>query len=646
MVKAPMRSFRSRVVVLLSLAASPAAAQDVMSAVRADHWAEAEAAAARLPDPVARKLVLYYRLMAPNGGTAAEIAAFMQESPDWPMQAGLARRRDEAIAAEPDDAAAAAECDRPKPFAVSAPAALLRCAEAYAKLNRANDAAAMARRAWIAGVNDPAWDARFMQRWGSVITRADQWAKFDRLAWTDTAAAQRQAVRLDAADQPRAEARLALRRDDPSAPALVAALPEADRQEPGIVLEQARWLRRAGQDDDALALWKTLGNAAERLAPPDRLAAFWDERNILARRRLRQGDADGAYALAAGHAQTGGESLLDAEFLAGFIALRKLQSPATALPHFRKLVAVSESAITQGRGHYWLGRTAAAQGDDATARVEYAAAATNISTYYGQLAAVALGDGLPARIAATRDPPADPQRALDFSGRELARGAAWLVAWGEPRRAQSFLLRLDNITPDPADRALAGRLATGFGQPQTAVALARRAGRDGVILLQTGWPAAEDVPGEAGIDPALALGIIRQESSFDPTIVSPAGARGLMQLMPGTATQVARKIGLQPSIPALTGDPHYNMRLGTVYLRGLLDQFDNSLPLAIAAYNAGPNRVQDWLASNGDPRTNGIDMIDWIELIPFGETRNYVQRVIENLVIYRAQRGDPAGWLR
>ena len=645
-----MRALRIRFVSLLplaataalSLAAPPAAAQDVMAAIRADRWPDAAAAAAALPDPLAGKLVTYYRLLTPAAATVAEITAFMADSPDWPQQAALARHRDEALAAEPDDTIAATECDRPKPFAVSAAAALLRCAEAFTKLNRIDDGAVMARRAWITGITDPAWEARFLLRWEATLTPADQWSRFDRLAWTDTATAQHQAARLPADQRPRAEARLALRRDDPNAPALLAALPEADRQDPALVLEQARWLRRAGQDDDALALWKAAGDAAERRAPPERLAAFWEERNILARRRLRQGDAAGAYALAAGHAQTSGEGLLDAEFLAGFIALRKLQSPDTAMPHFRTLATVSKSAITQGRAHFWLARTLAAKGDTEAATTEYQAAAAWPSTFYGQLAAIALGQTPAARIAATPDPPADAQRALAFAGRELARAAAWLVGWGEPNRAQSFLLRLDDIAPDPADHALGARLATGFGLPETAIMLARRAGRDGITLLQTGWPAPAEIPADAGIDPALALGVIRQESSFDTTTVSPAGARGLMQLMPATATPLARKLGLRASIPALTGDPHYNIQLGTAYLREMLDQFAGSVPLAVAAYNAGPTRVQQWLASNGDPRTPGADMIDWIEQIPLNETRNYVQRVIENLVIYRAQRGDAA----
>jgi soluble lytic murein transglycosylase len=641
-----MRWIRA-VPILLSVVAVPAQAQNVMALVRGDQWAEAAGAAAQLPDPVAAKLVTYYRLLAPGAAGVADIAQFMATSPDWPLQGTLARRRDEALANEPDDKLVVEQCDQAPP---KVSAARLRCAQAYQVAGRADDAAAMLRRAWIDGFDDAAAEARFLHDHNPALTRDDQWQRFDRLAWTDTAGATRQQARLDPSDQPGAEARLAFRRGDPNAPAFYAALPADRRNDPGLVLEQARWLRHAGQEDAALALWADAGTAAERAAPPG--PAFWQERNLLARQLLSAGNAKGAYAVVAGQAQTGPEQVVDAEFLAGFIALRKLNDPAGAAAHFQALAAASKAAITQGRAHYWLGRAAAERNDAAGARAEYKLAAAWPTTFYGQLAAMALGDdpaALGARIRAAHDPPGDATRALDLAGRELARAAAYLVGWGEAHRAQPFLLRLDEVTPDAADHALAARLALGFGMPDMAVAIARRAGRDGLMLPDAGWPVAVSPP--ASGEPALTLGVIRQESSFDTAVISEAGARGLMQLMPGTAAALARKLGLAPSVPALITDASFNMRLGTAYLQQMLDEFDGAVPLAVAAYNAGPSRVQEWLGANGDPRGASVDMIDWIELIPFNETRNYVQRVIENEIVYRAklnivQPHPLARWLR
>ena len=627
----------ARLLLLLALllTAHETRAQDVPGLIRAGRWAEAEAATAGMADPVARKLVTFYRLLSPGAARGAEIAGFLADNPDWPARVALAQRRSAALVADPDDVAVLAECDRANAPLLS-PDALLRCAEAAARQNR-SDAGGFARRAWQAGPADAAWETRVAQRWIAVLDRAAQWARFDRLAWTDTAAATWQLARVDPADRPLGVARLALRRDDPSAMGSVEALGEAARNDPALTLESARWLRRAGQDDNALALWKSAGLAAETLAGADREADFWAERNLLARRRLRQGDAAGAYALAEGK---GPARVGDAEFLAGFVALERLGDPAAATRHFQRLAGLSEAAITQARAHYWLAR--AAEGEAAVA--EYRRAAAYPSTFYGQLAALRVDDGwqaLTTRIKAAAEVRADPARGLAYAGRELARAALRLVAWGESRRAGPFLLRLQEITPDAADKPLAGRLASELGLAETAVALARRAGAVGLVPLDTGWPIAADIPDDAGVDPALALAVIRQESSFDVAANSPAGARGLMQLMPATAAATARKLGVPVSLTALTADPAYNIRLGTTFLRGLLDQFDGSVPLAVAAYNAGPRRAAEWMDTNGDPRDARIDPIDWIELIPFTETRNYVQRVIENAVIYRAFRGDP-----
>jgi len=632
------------------LAPSPAAAQDVMSHVRADRWAEAEAAVAGHPDPVAGKLVQFFRLLAPGAAGTAEIGAFAAASPDWPFAALLARRRDEALALEPDGAVVANECRRAPP---NAAAALLRCAQVLAA--NGQSAAPMLKEAWTRAPGDAAWEARFLADWPGVLTRDDHLRRFERLAWTDLVAARRQADRLDRSFQALAEARQALQRDAPGAAALVEALPASVRADPALVLDHIRWLRRADRDVEAVAQWRAVGTAAEQGAPAMHRRAFWNERNLMTRRRLRQGDPQGAYAIAAGHAQAG-EPLTDAEFLAGFIALRRLDNPQAAERHFRALDVASQSAITQGRAHYWLGRAARAP-EARTA--SFRRAATWTSTFYGQLAGLALDadpQAFAARVAATRDPQADNARAMDLAGRELARAAALLVAWDEPRRATPFLLQLYEVTRDPPDRALAARLASGLGLTETAVAIARLAGRDGMMLMETGWPvesgwpAAAAAPGLA-VEPAVTRAIIRQESNFDALAISPAGARGLMQLMPRTAASVARGLGIDAPLPALTRDPTLNIRLGTTYLRGLLDQFDANIAMAAAGYNAGPHRVAQWIDQNGDPRANGADIIDWIELIPFSETRNYVQRVIENTVIFRARAAEVqphplAAWLR
>ncbi|MDB5403852.1 MAG: Soluble lytic murein transglycosylase [Rhodopila sp.] len=598
-----------------------------LNAVRSNRWADAQAEAARFADPVPEKLVLYLRLRAPGAATASEIADFMQRNPDWPAQAMLEHRREEAIALDPDDAAVLAQCASVPTLAT----AMLRCAEAIANAGRTADANALARQAWINAVDSPAVEAAFLRRWGGVATADDQWARFQHLAWqSDPAAAGRQIIRLDPAHHAAAEARLAAKRDDPQTEALVAALPAGLRADAGLSLDRARALRHADHAADAAALLIRTADAGD-------VPAFWSERNLLARKLLHDGDPKTAYAVVAGHGQTSDESRADAEFLAGFIALRKLHDPATATRHFQVL-ATSHALITQARAHYWLGRAAAAGGKDP--KPEFEKAASWPTTFYGQLATLALGETPASRIGKLGDPTWTRDTALAFTEHEVLRAAAWLIAWGDPARARVFLTRMDELAPIPAERTLTAVFALSAGMPDGAVFVARRMGRDGLALPHAGWPSPFDPA--APPDPAFSLGIMRQESSFDIGALSPSGARGLMQLMPPTASAVAKQLGIPVSVPALTSDAGSNIRLGSAYLQDMLTRFDNCVPLAAAAYNAGPHRVAQWLDENGDPRTGPVDMVDWIELIPVGETRNYVQRVTENVTMYRAGRNDSA----
>jgi soluble lytic murein transglycosylase len=250
--------------------------------------------------------------------------------------------------------------------------------------------------------------------------------------------------------------------------------------------------------------------------------------------------------------------------------------------------------------------------------------------------------GFALRLRNYPQPAPDPAVMRDFLARELARAARLLDQGGERGRARQFLLRLEQLAAGPVDRAYAAALAAAIGRPDVGVEIARRVGpKDGATLLEAGWPAPLTPPSAEGVERALVLALIRQESNFDREAVSPAGARGLMQLMPGTARLTARRLGVATTPTRLTAEPEHNMALGTAYLAEQLAAFDQAVPLALAAYNAGPHRVAQWLADNGDPRIpaahGGADPIDWVERIPFAETRNYVQRVIESVLVYRAR---------
>jgi soluble lytic murein transglycosylase len=612
------RSRATAAALAVALAAGGARAENPAAAIRADRWADAQAEAAAEPDPLAGKLVAFYRMLAPGAAGYAEIAAFARENPSWPQAALLERRRQEALARETDPSALAEGCATP----LTAPAALLRCVEVERDPARA---ATLAERAWP-GIVDPAAQAAFLRRWGASITTMDEWQKFEALAWAGSPAAAAQAARLSGEMRAVAEARLALRRDDRQAQAMAEAIERRVEPAlfPGLFLERAKNLRRAGREADALALWTAQGLSEE--AASGRPAEFWTERNILARRLLAIGDRAGAYLLASQHGDLPPEQTAEAEFLAGFVALRLLSDPARALPHFEAL-AQSKAAITQGRAHHWLALAQQAAGGDGRAELELSAGWP--LTYYGQLSAALLGEAAAARIEAARDPAWTDAQAAALTAEELPRAALLLSAWGEGRRAATFLVQAAEDF-DPVRRSELAHLAVSLGLPQAAVAIARRMGRDGQVLPQAGWPRPFEPPSPP--DPALSLGVMRQESSFDAGALSLAGARGLMQLMPATAKMVAAATRTAGG----ADDPAVNMRLGTAYLQSLLDQFSEPA-LAVAAYNAGPHRVREWLATYGDPRVGPVKLADWVELIPFDETRNYVQRVLENATVFRAR---------
>lgn len=603
--------------------------------MRAGQWDVAASLAATEQDPVAPIVVEYLRILnaldGPERPGTAEIASFIAWHPSWPDQALLARRLGEAVADEPDLRVVRGLCaSHPQP----APAALARCAEAQGWAGETVKSEASARSAWVSGLAGEAIEADFVARWGGALTRDDDWARFQKIAGDDEAA-RRQLARLDAPHRRAAEARLAFRHDDPNALAILAAVPESLRGDPALLLDQAKSLRRGRAYEAAAALWTGAGDAAERALPPAAKPPFRAEREMLARKLLAAGDPATALTLADDH-ELPPEQEGDSLFLAGWILLRRLHNAAGASDRFGALAKSSHAAITQGRAHYWLGRAAEAQGAAVLAASEYRLAAAWPATFYGQAAVAALGEDAAPLIVALRDPATTETQVQALSASELGRAARVLTGWGDVPRARAFVLRLGQLAVSKQDFAAAAALASRFGFADTQVQIARLAGRAGIVLASSGWPQPVSPP-PGIVDADLALGLMRQESSFDADIVSPAGAHGLMQLMPQTAASLAKQAGEAAPDLADTGT---NMRLGTRYLASLLQSFDGSLPEAIAAYNAGPHRVRDWIAANGPAAGADRDAeLDWIELIPFDETRNYVQRVLENTAIYRARHG-------
>ena len=606
------------------------------------------------PISLAARLVVYRRLLEPGGGSATEIAGFLARNPTWPNRPLLTQRLQQSIGLETDMSALGTLC---RTVILTAAAALRRCGGIGPP--RA-ELIAEARAAWIHANDQPGQEAMLQLDWGRWLTREDDWQRFDRLeAAGNLAAAQRIWPLLPPTDQPLAQARLELRQGAPDADATAARLTGTAASDTQMLLDLARWLRRANRDDDAMALWRTRGFAAEAAASATRLIAFWAERDALARDRLRDHHDADALALADDRAQTDPTARLDAAFLGGWICLRRLDDPASAEPRFASLLQ-ADAVLTRSRGAYWTAQARLALGDGAGAETAFRQAAAYPTTFYGQLAAARLQPPAPGPatlrdpssgrhfesvdLAQVHDPLWSSAEAIRFAGLELAQATELLVSWNDPRQARAFLLKLDQISTSDADHALAAAFADRLGLPDVAVAIARSAGRRGLVLPQAGWPRPVVPPVERLLPPGLALAIMRQESSFDAQITSPAGARGLMQLTLGTARDTARTLGRPEPGPATLFDPNTNMALGTGTLASLLVRYGGSIPYAVAAYNAGPHRVDRWLVDNGDParapaaRRLGVQdqMVDWIESIPFAETRNYVQRVMENLVVYQA----------
>jgi soluble lytic murein transglycosylase len=597
--------------------------------------AEGDKVRETITDPTARALTEWIAIRSGAALGHARIHAFLRDNPGWPTGAMIRRRAEESLLS-----------DRRSPAAVRAffadappvsPGGKLALALALKGDGEEARAAELVRDTWRSDSTSPEFEARVLEAFPGVLTREDHRIRMERHAFRGSwETARRAAGRAGEGYAALLKARQAVAGRSKKAEALLAAVPASLRTDPSFLFARAHHLRRAGKYTEAARVMAAAPRAPDALVDGD---AWWIERRLIARELLDLGENRAAYEVARGHGARSDQNRIDAEFHAGWIALRFLGEPETAAAHFAVASTIAETPISVARAAYWQGRAAEAAARPGEARWFYERAALRAITYYGQLARAKLGqDTLPLRSV----------EADEAAKAEVERLAAV--------RALRLLYRVDALDltlplyadfaarlNDPRHLDAVGDLAVAHNDARGLLALGKAAVQRGFPLdlhayPTLGIPNFQAVGGR--VESAMVYAIARQESAFHPSAVSHAGARGLMQLMPATAKRTAQRFKVGFQADRLTTDPAYNAKLGAAHLSELMEDWKGSLILTFASYNAGGGNVARWIKAYGDPRRPDVDPVDWVERIPFAETRNYVQRVTENFLVYRQRLGE------
>jgi len=609
------------------------ALENVIELVRKHKPADATQAQAAISDPVAKKLAEWIILRSDDNGASVErYRAFVATNPSWPSQTFLRRRIEAALWDDHrDDATVWAWFANESPLSAKGRFSLARVM--IARGDRAN-AERLVREAWRNDSMSEDAENAALDLFGALLTPGDHKARMDFMLYgSEQDAALRAAKRLGANQVALAKARIAAYRKASNTKALLDAVPHELHGDPGYIFSKIQLLRREEKFAEAAQLMLGAPKDPGRLYNLDE---WWIERRLLSRKMLDVGEHRTAYLIARDAALPARDIYkTEQEFTAGWIALRFLTDPATAAQHFSRIGVGSANPTALARAGYWQGRAAEAAGRSQEARAAYTAAAAQSTSYYGQLARAKLG--LPQ---------------IDLNGAPAARGRG--IERLEIVRAVQLLYALDERdialpifgdmgeNGDPDALAGLGELASRNGDARGMLLLGKAALNRGLPFDFYAYPVSGIPPFKSigpEVEQSIVFAIARQESAFNPNVVSPANAYGLMQVTPDAGKYVCKKYGASFDLGRLKTDPVYNAALGAAELGGLIEDYRGSYIMTFAAYNAGRGSVKKWIERYGDPRDAKVDAVDWVELIPFSETRNYVQRIMENLQVYRARFG-------
>ncbi|MFN3281257.1 MAG: transglycosylase SLT domain-containing protein, partial [Tabrizicola sp.] len=607
----------------LAILAQPAGADTTQAMRTALELAAAkdfDGALAVAPSGVGRDLIDWQRLRA-GEGRLGDYETFLQRRPDWPGLALLREKGEEAVARSTDPARVIAWFEAGPPKTGKGAIAYVR---ALLAAGRAADAETEAMRAWSSLPFSPDQEQEMIALAPDGVGFVHE-LRLETLLWEGRAKeAERMLPRVSRDLQALARARLGLQAESKGVTGLIEAVPKSRAGDAGLAYDRFVWRMKRDLYDEAAELILERSKSAESLGRP---LAWAERRALLARWLMRQGRAKEAYRVAANHhlpTDSGASAFADLEFLAGFIALRRLNDPATAEGHFRHLLAGVSTPISLARAQYWIGRAQEAAGKDGTA--SYKAAAAHQTAFYGLLAAERLGLSLDEGLL--RRPATPDWRGAKFTQSSVLAAVEILRKAGDRTLAKRFLLHLAE-SQDSTGLAQMADMALAWGDPHLALVVAKAAAERGLILPHAYYPVPDFVPDGLKVSRALALSIARRESEFDPAARSSADARGLMQVLPGTAKLMAGKLGKDYDAGKLVSDPAYNVTMGSAYLAEMAAEFGPSIALIASGYNAGPGRPRRWIGEFGDPRRPDVDVVDWVETIPFAETRTYVMRVAE-----------------